>query len=97
MKSFVKPPIEDRLVSKEGYLTDIWREWFIDTWQSMDELASEAGLIFPRLTSTQRDSNDVIDQTALANGQLDGIVIYNTTTNKLQTYTAFSGTWNDLF
>lgn len=53
-KSFVKPPVEDRMIDEDGYLTDSWREWYLDTWQSSDELANEAGLQVPNLTGLQR-------------------------------------------
>lgn len=96
MKSFVKPPVEDKLTNN-GFLSDAWKEWFIDTWQSMDERSSEAGTRFARLTTLQRDSDEYINQTALSNGDLDGLTIYNTDTDKLQTWTAASGVWNDLF
>lgn len=53
-KSFTKPPIEDKIIGDDGYLSQVWREWFTDTWQSMDELANEAGVQIPQITELQR-------------------------------------------
>jgi len=47
--------------------------------------SSTKGLMFPRMTTTQRDAI-----TGIANG----LAVYNTTTNKLQVYA--NGTWADL-
>lgn len=53
-KSFVRPPVEDKIINDDGYLTEAWKHWFLDTWQSMDELANEAGVQIPNLTGLQR-------------------------------------------
>lgn len=90
-KSFVRPPVEDRMINNDGYLTESWRQWFLDTWQSMDELSSEAGVQFPVLTTTQRDSDDYINQAAVTSGALNGLVIYNSTANQVQAVVA--GAW----
>jgi hypothetical protein len=47
--------------------------------------STEYGILFPRMTSTQRDNIDTI---------VNGIVLYNTTTDKLQVRAA--GAWVDL-
>lgn len=52
---------------------------------ALEVISTTGGLLFPRMDTTQRN--------ALA-ASPDGLVIYNTTTNKLQVRAA--GTWVDL-
>ena len=60
-KSFVRPPVEDRMLNEDGYLSEAWKHWFLDTWQSMDELANEAGIQVPNLTEAQRDGTASVE------------------------------------
>ena len=52
----------------------------------LDVTSTTKGVLFPRMTTTQRD---------LISSVATGLVLYNTTTNKLQCYNG--STWNDLF
>lgn len=57
----------------------------IDGSAALEINSTTQGLLFPRMTTTQRDAVSAVA----------GLVVYNTTTNKLQCY---DGTiWNDLF
>lgn len=90
-KSFSAPPLDFKMLDDNGYVTSVWKQWFADTFQTLDALASEAGVQLPVLTTSERDSNDVIDQ----NNIPAGLTIFNSTTAKAQTY---DGTmWQDLF
>lgn len=93
-KDFVRPPLEDQFLTADGYITDTWREWFIDTWQTNDELAGEAGIQLPVLTTAQRDSDEFIDQAKVASGELDGLMIYNTTISQGQILAG--GVWTNI-
>lgn len=74
-KSFVKPPVEDKIINDDGYLSQVWREWFIDTWQTLDGLANEAGIQFPNLTQAQRTGASAIINTANIDA---GFTVYQT-------------------
>ncbi len=71
------------------YNGSAWEEVGIGKSSSTAELELESttkGFLPPRMTTTQRDAISSPDT---------GLVIYNTTTNKLQCYNGTS--WNDLF
>lgn len=93
-KSFVRPPVEEAFLTEDGFLSDSWREWFLDTWQTSDELASQAGIQLPVLTTTQRDSDEFIDQARVASGDLNGLIIYNSTLNQGQILAG--GVWTNI-
>jgi len=52
-RSIDLPPINDKIVDKDGFLTDIWRDWFGANIQSIIEFITQSGIILPSNTTTE--------------------------------------------
>lgn len=72
---FDKFPVYDQAVNKDGYLTTEWSIYFSLFFEVLTYFISASGVRVAQLTTQQRDDLDLV---------VNGMIIYNTTTNKLQ-------------
>tara|TARA_R110002126_G_scaffold196770_4_gene344698 strand:- start:165 stop:467 length:303 start_codon:yes stop_codon:yes gene_type:complete len=96
-KSFSPPPLDHKFVDEDGNLTQEWRMFFSDMFQTNEGLASQAGVTLPTLTTTQRDAantslTNIINQSNIPSG----LMIYNSTDNELQVYFSTLG-WRSVY
>lgn len=79
-------PVYDRVADKDGTLSPMWQDFMATFFQNLIGYLTQAGMLLPQVTTTQRDS--------FLNPQL-GQIIYNTTINSAQYYKLVVGvgTW----
>lgn len=80
-------PVYDKIVNQGDKLSPVWQDAMATFFQNLIGYLTQAGILLPQMTTTQRDS--------FLNPQF-GQIIYNTTDNTAQYYKNVGGitpTW----
>lgn len=68
--------IDNKVVDEEGYLTDTWKNIFVQLLDNLQNTVSDEGITIPKQTTT--------DITTLSTEKSVGRIIYDSTTNEFK-------------
>jgi len=100
-KNFTAPPLHEKLVDENGYITTVWQEFLGSLFQNNDANATQFAFQLPSITDAQRDgtisaTNDTRGYEKVLNQDqvVDGLIFYNEDQNEFQA--RINGAWRSL-
>ncbi len=78
-------PTYDPVIRDRFYLSSVWSDFLATFVETLQEYLTQYGIFAPKVSDEQRDS---------LQSPVEGQIIYNTTTNKIQAFE--NGVWQNL-